>query len=81
MSFPIARTLGNCLSMSKISSVVSLVRPVRTKDMIFRARLLEAHKALSLDLLAKIVPDVETLQHRIRHTFSRERGEDLILKA
>ena len=35
IGFPIARTLGNCLSMSNISRVVALVGPARTKDLIF----------------------------------------------
>lgn len=68
MGFPIARTLGNCLSMSNISRVVSLVGPARTKDMIFRARLIEADEALALGLLTEIVPDVETLQTRALET-------------
>ena len=68
MGFPIARTLGNCLSMSNISRVVALVGPARTKDLIFKARLVEAQEALSLGLLNEIVPDVETLQRRADET-------------
>ena len=68
MGFPIARTLGNCLSMSNISRVVSLVGPARTKDMIFKARLVEAEEALAIGLLSEIVPDVETLQARALET-------------
>ncbi|MCW2079642.1 UNVERIFIED_ORG: enoyl-CoA hydratase/carnithine racemase [Bradyrhizobium japonicum] len=68
MGFPIARTLGNCLSMSNISRVVALVGPARTKDMIFKARLVEAPEALALGLLNEIVPDVETLQRRADET-------------
>lgn len=68
MGFPIARTLGNCLSMSNISRVVALVGPARTKDLIFRARLVEAQEALALGLLTEIVPDVETLQRRAEET-------------
>src|SRR2546429_9200348 len=62
MGFPIARTLGNCLSMSNISRLVSLVGPARTKDLIFKARLVRAPEALALGLLNEIVSDVETLQ-------------------
>ena len=58
IGFPIARTLGNCLSMSNISRVVSLVGPARTKDLIFTARLIEAPEALALGLLNEVVPDV-----------------------
>src|ERR1700736_885513 len=68
IGFPIARTLGNCLSMSNISRVVALVGPARTKDLIFTARLVEAPEALALGLLNEIVPDVETLQRRADET-------------
>ncbi len=64
IGFPIARTLGNCLSMSSISRVMALVGPARTKDMIFTSRLIEADECKSLGLLNEIVPDVETLKNR-----------------
>jgi enoyl-CoA hydratase len=68
MGFPIARTLGNCLSMSNISRLTALIGPARTKDMIFTARLIEAPEALALGLLNEVVPDVETLQRRASET-------------
>ena len=68
MGFPIARTLGNCLSMSNISRLVSLIGPARTKDLIFKARLVEAQEALELGLLNEIVPDVTVLQRRAEET-------------
>jgi len=68
IGFPIARTLGNCLSMSNISRLVSLVGPARTKDMIFKARLVEAPEALALGLLSEVVPDVVTLHRRAEET-------------
>ena len=46
--------------MSNISRLVSLVGPARTKDLIFKARLVEAPEALALGLLNEVVPDVET---------------------
>src|ERR1700685_2448628 len=64
IGFPIARTLGNCLSMSNISRLTSLVGPARTKDLIFTARLIEAPEALALGLLNEVVPDVATLHCR-----------------
>src|SRR5258705_7529624 len=48
IGFPIARTLGNCLSMSKISRLTSLIGPARTKDLIFTARLIGAPETLAL---------------------------------
>src|SRR5258708_13489703 len=68
IGFPIARTLGNCLSMSNISRLVSLIGPARTKDLIFKARLVEAPEALALGLLTEVVPDVDTLQRRAEET-------------
>src|ERR1700751_1780748 len=68
IGFPIACTLGNCLSMSNISRLVSLIGPARTKDLIFKARLVEAPEALALGLLNEVVPDVETLQRRALET-------------
>src|SRR5579871_1676508 len=50
IGFPIARTLGNCLSMSNLSRVNALVGPARATEMIFTARLVEAPEALALGL-------------------------------
>jgi enoyl-CoA hydratase len=62
--FPIARTLGNCLSMSNLSRLNALVGPARTKEMIFTARLIEAEEARSLGLLSEVLPDGEALRRR-----------------
>jgi enoyl-CoA hydratase/carnithine racemase len=64
IGFPIARTLGNCLSMSNISRLTALIGPARTKEIIFTARLIEAPEALSLGLITEVVADVATLQAR-----------------
>jgi enoyl-CoA hydratase len=62
--FPIARTLGNCLSMSNYGRLAALLGPARVKDIIFTARLVGADEALSLGLLSEVVEDVEALQRR-----------------
>src|SRR5579862_4606970 len=64
MGFPIARTLGNCLSMSSISRLTALVGPARVKDLIFTARLLGAEEAASVGLLNEVVEDVAALERR-----------------
>jgi enoyl-CoA hydratase/carnithine racemase len=64
IGFPIARTLGNCLSMSSISRLTALVGPARVKDLIFTARLVEAEDAAGLGLLNEIVEDLPALQKR-----------------
>jgi enoyl-CoA hydratase/carnithine racemase len=64
MGFPIARTLGNCLSMSNISRLTALIGPARVKDLIFTARLVGAEEAASVGLLHEVVEDVPALQKR-----------------
>lgn len=62
--FPIARTLGNILSMGAFSRLVSLIGPSRTKEMIFTARLLDAAEAKEIGLLHEVVPEGGDLQAR-----------------
>jgi enoyl-CoA hydratase/carnithine racemase len=62
--FPIARTLGNCLSMANLSRLTALVGPARVKDLIFTARLLSAEEMASVGLLNEVVEDVAALQKR-----------------
>ena len=64
IGFPIARTLGNCLSMSNISRLTALIGPARVKDLIFTARLVGAEEAASVGLLTEVVEDVPALQRR-----------------
>ena len=64
IGFPIARTLGNCLSMSSISRLTALVGPARVKDLIFTARLVGAEEAASLGLLNEVVENLPALQKR-----------------
>ena len=64
IGFPIARTLGNCLSMSSISRLTALVGPARVKDLIFTARLVGAEEAAHLGLLNEVVEDLPALQKR-----------------
>ena len=45
--FPIARTLGNCLSMSNYARLAALIGPQRVKEMIFLAKLMDAPTALA----------------------------------
>jgi enoyl-CoA hydratase len=64
LGFPIARTLGNCLSMASLTRLSALIGPARVKDMIFTARLIGAEEAQSIGLLSEIVDDVAALQSR-----------------
>jgi enoyl-CoA hydratase len=61
---PIARTLGNCLSMSNLRRFSGLIGLARVKEMIFTARLIEGPEALSIGLLHEIVEDASALEAR-----------------
>ncbi len=61
--FPIARTLGNCLSAQNLSRLVALFGFARTKELIFLSRLMDAREALGIGLIAEIV-DVESSSDR-----------------
>src|SRR3982074_3827963 len=52
--FPIARTLGNCLSTSNLSRLSALIGAARLKAIIFSARLIEAEDAARLGLLDEV---------------------------
>lgn len=56
---PVARTLGNCLSMAAYARLVGLIGPARTKDLIFTARLAGAEEGLAMGLFNEIVPEDE----------------------
>ncbi|MET4115141.1 enoyl-CoA hydratase [Bradyrhizobium sp. JR4.1] len=64
IGFPIARTLGNCLSMSNVSRLTALIGAARVKDLIFTARLVDATEAASVGLLGEVVEDLTALDRR-----------------
>jgi len=54
---PIARTLGNCLSLANYARLLDAVGPGLTKELLFRARLATAEEAKSAGLLNEVVPE------------------------
>ena len=52
---PIARTVGNCLSMENYARLAGLLGPARLKDIIFTARTIEADEALAIGLATEVV--------------------------
>jgi len=62
--FPIARTLGNCLSASNYTRLVALIGPARTKEIIFTSRLIEATEAHAIGLVSEVLPDHAALLAR-----------------
>jgi enoyl-CoA hydratase/carnithine racemase len=62
--FPIARTLGNCLSMENYARLFSLLGPARAKDILLTARLMDAQEMLSCGLAREVTADEESLLPR-----------------
>jgi len=56
---PIARTLGNCLSINNYAAFIDLIGASRLKEMVFQARLMGADEALTAGFLHQIVPATE----------------------
>ncbi len=55
--FPIARTLGNTLSTRNYARLCGLIGIVKTKDIIFRARLMDATEMKAIGLLNEVAPE------------------------
>ena len=62
--FPVARTLGNCLSLPSYNRLVYLVGPALVKDIVFRARLIEADEALHRGLVSELTENQTALLGR-----------------
>lgn len=63
--FPIARTLGNCLSMNNLARLASLLGPARVKELVFTARLIEAEEGHRVGLYGELVEDHSALIARV----------------
>jgi enoyl-CoA hydratase/carnithine racemase len=61
---PIARTLGNCLSVKNHARLMALLGPARTKQLIYLAKVFSAEEALAAGLAAEVVP-AEELDTRV----------------
>ena len=53
--FPIARTLGNCLSSATLARLVALVGQARVIDLIYTSRLIEADEAMKIGLVTEVL--------------------------
>ena len=52
--FPIARTLGNCLSVANLSRLVYLLGAGRTREIVLTARLIGADEAVTIGLISEV---------------------------
>jgi enoyl-CoA hydratase/carnithine racemase len=61
---PIARTLGNCLSMAGYARLVAILGEARTKDVVFTARMVSADEALAAGLVSEVVAE-DAIEERV----------------
>ena len=62
--FPIARTLGNCLSAATLARLVALIGEAGVIDLIYTSRLIEADEALRKGLVNEVVEDHDAVVAR-----------------
>ena len=70
--FPIARTLGNCLSLGNLSRLIELLGANRTREIILTSRLIEIDEALSIALASECVDDPMLRAHELSLTLKKQ---------
>ncbi len=63
--FPIARTLGNCLSVGNLSRLVELLGAARTREILLTSRLIKIDEALAINLVNESVSDPLARAHEL----------------
>ena len=64
--YPIARTLGNCLSIPSLQRLSALLGAARSREIIMTSRLIEAEEALGIGLVSELFDDADALFARAR---------------
>jgi enoyl-CoA hydratase/carnithine racemase len=62
---PIARTLGNCVSMTNVSRLVDLVGVARAKEVLMLAKMVKAEDARHIGLVTEVI-DPEQIEAEVR---------------
>jgi enoyl-CoA hydratase/carnithine racemase len=70
---PIARTLGNALSLENCARLLEHLGPSRTKDLLITGRFLDAADAASIGLVGRVVdpPELEKALHDLVAAIAR----------
>ena len=67
---PIARTVGNCLSMGNYARLAQALGAPRVKDVMFRARPVEADEALAIGFASAVTDDPEAYVTELAETLA-----------
>jgi enoyl-CoA hydratase len=73
IGFPVARTLGNCLSLANYGRLVAMIGAGRVMDLMLTARLVDAETARSIGLVSEVAADHTALMARagvLAHTLA-----------
>jgi enoyl-CoA hydratase/carnithine racemase len=63
---PVARTLGNCLSLKNYGRLVAMIGAGRVMELMLTGKLVDAGTAQAIGLLAEVLPDHAALMGRAR---------------
>jgi enoyl-CoA hydratase len=59
--YPMAKTLGNCLSLPNSARLIFLVGPARFKELLLTGRLIGAEEAYAIGLISEVVEPLDVL--------------------
>jgi len=59
--YPMAKTLGNCLSLPNSARLIFLIGPARFKELLLTARLMGAEEAYAIGLISEVVEPLDVL--------------------
>ena len=62
--YPIARTLGNCLSVANLNRMAVLIGAGRVRELVLTARLVEAPEASAIGLVSEVLKDSAAVHAR-----------------
>jgi enoyl-CoA hydratase len=62
--FPMARTLGNCLSASNCARLIGLLGMARSRELLVSGRLMDAQEMLTAGVVGEVVSDDQALSPR-----------------
>ncbi len=62
--FPIARTLGNCLSVASLARLSAIIGQARVREIVFTARLVGSEEAQAVGLVSEVLEDTASVMAR-----------------